>query len=70
MPFAPSNTNSVYKQFLLSYKEEIQGESSQAGYLIAPVQLACAPQKLPESSRAGKTLDCPHCQPGDKPGFF
>lgn len=43
MPFAPSNTNSVYKQFLLSYKEEIQGESSQAGYLIAPVQVACAP---------------------------
>lgn len=28
------------------------------------------PLELPESSTNGRTLNCPHCQPGDKPGFF
>lgn len=28
------------------------------------------PLELPKSFRDGMTLKCPHCQPGDKPGFF
>ena len=28
------------------------------------------PLELPKSFRDGRTLKCPHCQPGDKPGFF
>lgn len=69
IPFAPSNTNSVQKPFLLSYKD-IQRESSLAGHLTAQVQLACASQGLPEASRPSRTLDCPRCQPGDKLASF
>lgn len=37
---------------------------------MTQVQLACAQQELPESSRTGRTPPCPHCRPGGKPGFF